>query len=150
MKVTISIPDDLHDAAACLADRLNVSRSRLYGNAMREYVARHDPDAMTARLNRVADAIGTNADSFLTLAAAQTLARADWELPEYRQNEPTFLPSSTLPGLSPAISTSRRPACRKNGAPVSYVGATAEYSFAARRFASSMAPFAGSHSDSLW
>src|SRR5207302_10510760 len=47
MKTAISIPDDVYAEVERLARRLNRSRSRLYADAAREYVARHDPDAVT-------------------------------------------------------------------------------------------------------
>ena len=53
MKTAISIPDDLFDDAERLAQELNKSRSRLYGDAVREYVARHSAKRVTETLDRV-------------------------------------------------------------------------------------------------
>ncbi len=61
-----------------LAQRLGKSRSRLYQEAVAEYLARHDPDAITAALDRVARELGTGVDPFSSAAARQLLERAEW------------------------------------------------------------------------
>jgi predicted transcriptional regulator len=78
MKTAISIPDDLFADAERLARALHKSRSRLFGDALREYVARHSPDEVTETLDRVwADATSSGAD-FAGRAARHTLDQADW------------------------------------------------------------------------
>ena len=59
MKTTISLPDDVFEEAERLARRLKKSRSELYREALAEYVARHDSDAMTVAMNRVAEKVET-------------------------------------------------------------------------------------------
>jgi metal-responsive CopG/Arc/MetJ family transcriptional regulator len=77
MKTAISIPDDLFNDAERLARALKKSRSRLYRDAVREYVARHSADEVTEALDRVY--AGAQADSdFTSTAARQTLERSDW------------------------------------------------------------------------
>jgi predicted transcriptional regulator len=45
VKTAISIPDDLfHQVEAC-SRRLRISRSRLFTDAVRDYLARHHPSA---------------------------------------------------------------------------------------------------------
>lgn len=79
MKTAISIPADLHSEVDRLARRLNRSRSRLYADAVREYVARHDPDAVTDALNRVCDlADHPGIDSVVAAASARVLERVEW------------------------------------------------------------------------
>jgi predicted transcriptional regulator len=53
MKTAVSIPDEIYQDAERLAKRLNKPRSQIYADALREYLARHDPDAITAALNEV-------------------------------------------------------------------------------------------------
>ncbi len=53
MKAAISIPDELFEAADRLAESLGVSRSELYANAMREFLARRERSAVTERLDAV-------------------------------------------------------------------------------------------------
>jgi predicted transcriptional regulator len=77
MKTAISIPDDLFDDAERLAQTLHRSRSRLYGDAMREYLARHSPDRVTEALDRLHDEAGA-VDEFAARAARRTLEQAEW------------------------------------------------------------------------
>lgn len=53
MKTAISLPDDMFEAAERLAAKLGVSRSQLYQEALKAFLARHDEAAMTEQLNRV-------------------------------------------------------------------------------------------------
>lgn len=53
MKTAISLPDPVFRSAERLAARLGVSRSELYCRALKELLARHDEDAVTAQLDAV-------------------------------------------------------------------------------------------------
>lgn len=55
MKTAISIPDALFRDADQLAARLGWSRSQLYANAVREFIAQYDDDPVTAALNAFVD-----------------------------------------------------------------------------------------------
>jgi metal-responsive CopG/Arc/MetJ family transcriptional regulator len=78
MKIAVSIPDDVFDDAERLVRRLNVSRSQLYATALSEYLARHDPDAVTAALNRLYEAGDGEVDAAVLAAGGQTLKRVEW------------------------------------------------------------------------
>jgi predicted transcriptional regulator len=78
MKTAISIPDDLFDDAERLARALKKSRSRLYGDAVREYVARHSADQVTETLDRVCADAALSESDFTATAARRTLERSDW------------------------------------------------------------------------
>ena len=58
MKTAISIPDKIFHDAERLSRRLKKSRSRVYTEAVTEYIARHDPEAVTEAMNRVFEAVG--------------------------------------------------------------------------------------------
>ena len=77
MKIAISIPDDLFADAEQLARELKKSRSRLYGDAVREYVARHSAESITESLDRLCDEVDCRSD-FPRAAARRTLERSDW------------------------------------------------------------------------
>jgi len=78
MKTAISIPDELFNDAERLARALKKSRSRLYGDALREYVARHSADEVTEALDVIcAEATSSDSD-FAVTAARNTLERSDW------------------------------------------------------------------------
>jgi metal-responsive CopG/Arc/MetJ family transcriptional regulator len=78
MKTAISIPDDLFDDAERLAQELNKSRSRLYGDAVREYVARHSVERVTETLDRVCAEAAPDRDQFTQAAARHRLECSDW------------------------------------------------------------------------
>ena len=77
MKTAISIPDDVFADAEQLAHELKKSRSRLYGDAVREYVARHSAESITESLDRLCDQLDWRGD-FARTAARRTLERSDW------------------------------------------------------------------------
>jgi metal-responsive CopG/Arc/MetJ family transcriptional regulator len=78
MKTAVSIPDPVFQSAERLAGRIRKSRSQLYSEAVKEYVARHDPDTVTEQINAVCDEVDTRPDPFLTEAARRILAGAEW------------------------------------------------------------------------
>ena len=53
MKVAVSVPDAIFDAAERLAKERHVPRSQLFAEALQEYVSRHDSEAVTAKLNEI-------------------------------------------------------------------------------------------------
>jgi len=78
MKTAISLPKDVFEKAERLALKARKSRSQVYCEALREYVARHSPDDVTDALNRAMEQIGQTEDKFVTSASARALARVEW------------------------------------------------------------------------
>jgi len=78
MKTAVSVPDDLFAQADRLARRTRRSRSEVYSEALREYVARHAPDEVTAALDAVAADVGLAPDPFPAAAALRTLGGTEW------------------------------------------------------------------------
>lgn len=78
MKTAVSIPDELFAEADRLAHEQRKSRSRLYADALREYVARHAPEEVTRRLDDVIAEVGGEIDGWVDDAARRTLGRVDW------------------------------------------------------------------------
>jgi predicted transcriptional regulator len=78
MKTAISLPKDIFEKAERLAMKARKSRSQIYCEALREYVARHSPDDVTDALNRAMEQIGQPEERFVTLASARALARVEW------------------------------------------------------------------------
>ena len=78
MKTAVSIPDDVFAEAERLARRTGASRSRLFSDALREYVARHAPDRVTEAMNRVCAEVGDGSDAFVGAAARRVLERSEW------------------------------------------------------------------------
>ena len=78
MKTAVSIPDDVFRQAERLARRTRKSRSRLFSEALREYVARHSPEDVTEAMDRVCAELGDQTDRFLSSAARRVLERSEW------------------------------------------------------------------------
>lgn len=78
VKVAISLPDPLFFAAEQLAERLHVSRSQLYAQALCVYLKeRHDP-AVTEQLNAVYGAAASSLDPAFVAAQAQVIKHEAW------------------------------------------------------------------------
>jgi metal-responsive CopG/Arc/MetJ family transcriptional regulator len=78
MKTAVSIPDDVFDEVERLARRENRSRSEVFSTALREYVARHNPDEVTDAINGVCDQVGDQSDEFVAAAARRVLEKTEW------------------------------------------------------------------------
>ena len=78
MKTAVSIPDEVYRAAERLARRSKKSRSRLFSDALREYVARHASDEVTEAMNKACAATGDEEDPFVSAAARRILERIEW------------------------------------------------------------------------
>jgi predicted transcriptional regulator len=78
MKATLSVPDELFDAAEALRKRLRISRSRLYSTALAEFVAKHQSRKVTSRLDSVYAAEESGLDPRLRRLQAKSLPRESW------------------------------------------------------------------------
>ena len=57
---------------------MHKSRSRVVAEALGEYVARHDPEAVTSALDQVIEEVGYDNDAFTASAARRRLEDSDW------------------------------------------------------------------------
>ena len=78
MKTAISIPDDVFEDAERLARRSKKSRSQLFSDAVREYVARHAQEEVTEAMNQVCADVGSTSDPFVNAASRRILERTEW------------------------------------------------------------------------
>jgi predicted transcriptional regulator len=79
MKTAVSVPDDLFAQADRFAKRSRRSRSEVYSAALREYLARHAPDEVTADLDAVLADLGQpDTVEFTTAAGRRTLESSEW------------------------------------------------------------------------
>ena len=53
MKISLSVPDLIFEAAEEFAHRLGMSRSRLYTEAVKRYVEEHENEWVSVRLNEI-------------------------------------------------------------------------------------------------
>lgn len=72
MKVAISLPDPVFDAAEQLARQRKVSRSQLYAEALSAYVGERGAAAVTEKL----DAVYANAPSHIDKALSEMQSRS--------------------------------------------------------------------------
>ena len=78
MKTAVSIPDDVFEATQRLAQRTRKSRSRIFSEALKEYVARHEPDQVTEMMDRICAELGVQEDHFVASASRRILKRTEW------------------------------------------------------------------------
>jgi len=78
MKVAISLPDPLFDAAERLAEKLEKSRSALYSEAIAAFVERHDEASITAALDAIYEQHASTVDDALARAQLATSADEAW------------------------------------------------------------------------
>jgi metal-responsive CopG/Arc/MetJ family transcriptional regulator len=78
MKVAISLPDPVFDAAETLAASLNKSRSELYSDALQSFIATHMAHDVTRRLNDVYASEFSALDPVYAKAQRGVLAREAW------------------------------------------------------------------------
>ncbi len=80
MKTAISIPDKIFEAAERAAEKLGMSRSELYVNAVREYVERYGQEDVTEKLNAVygTPSVESRLDSVLAQMQSESLPRDSW------------------------------------------------------------------------
>lgn len=74
MKIAISIPDPLFEAADRAARRLGLSRSQLYARALERFLADDPDDEITARLDEVYAAEVSTIDPALARAQRRAVA----------------------------------------------------------------------------
>jgi metal-responsive CopG/Arc/MetJ family transcriptional regulator len=79
MKVAVSVPDPIFQAAERVSRRMRVSRSRLYANAVEAYVKQHGDDDITEQLNKVYAGSASTIDPALEAASIDVLRRETWK-----------------------------------------------------------------------
>lgn len=78
MKITISLPDPLFEAAELLAEELRIPRNQLYAEALAGYLGNHAGPAITARLNEVHESIAVPVEAALAKAQMRILNYETW------------------------------------------------------------------------
>lgn len=74
MKIAVSIPDPLFEAAERVAHRLGLSRSQLYARAIERFLADDPDDEVTARLDDVYASEASSLDPGLARAQRRAVA----------------------------------------------------------------------------
>ncbi len=77
-KIAISIPSDILAGAERMARRLKKSRSQLISEAIADYVAKREPDAVTEAINRACEEADPELEAFVHVAARDVLKGVEW------------------------------------------------------------------------
>jgi len=77
MKVAISLPDPVFEAAEAIRTRLRVSRSQFYSQAVEAHVQKYQAGEIREALNEVYGAEDSSLDPALAQLQAEAL-REDW------------------------------------------------------------------------
>lgn len=77
MKVAVSVPDRVFEQAELVAKRLRVSRSRVYTQALEEFVKKHRARSTRAALDEIYGRASAEMDPVLTDLQARAL-RERW------------------------------------------------------------------------
>lgn len=78
MKTAISVPDELFREADAYAKRHGASRSKLYSDAVAEYLAKRRRRDITDRLNEIYSREPSGLDPALRRAQAESMGGGDW------------------------------------------------------------------------
>jgi metal-responsive CopG/Arc/MetJ family transcriptional regulator len=78
MKTAISLPDDLFRSADALAERLGISRSKLFATAVAEFLAKHQTRKLTDRLNAVYGTESSTLEPVVHRAQRRSLDSERW------------------------------------------------------------------------
>ena len=78
MKTAISISDEVFLEAEQTAQKLGLSRSRMYSMAIIEFIQAHNPEAITAKLNQVYSTVDSRLDDDLIQANYDLFSRDVW------------------------------------------------------------------------
>ena len=78
MKTAVSISDELFTKAEKLAKRKKISRSRLYSQAIEEFLAKEDKAKLIEKINQVCREVDTSIDPVVSAYQARMMRRNEW------------------------------------------------------------------------
>ena len=78
MKVAVSIPDPIFEAADRLARQRRVPRSQIFSEALADYLDSRESQAVTDRLNQVYETVGSSVDEAAWQAQSELLEDESW------------------------------------------------------------------------
>lgn len=78
MKTAISLPDPIFEEAEALAQKLGISRSELYTEALKAYLRRYNREQILSKLNEVYSQECSELDSVMAKMQFMSLPYEDW------------------------------------------------------------------------
>src|SRR5205807_3792890 len=76
-KTAVSIPEDIFEGADQLARKTKRSRSRLFSDALKEYLARHASDKITEAMDQARREIAGKKEPLVSSAARRVLEKSE-------------------------------------------------------------------------
>ncbi len=78
MKVAVSIPDSIFEAAEQLAKERNIPRSQLFAEALSKYLELRNSESVTVLLNEICGQVPSKVDEALTKAQFSAITHEAW------------------------------------------------------------------------
>lgn len=78
MKTAISLPDPIFEEAEALAQKLGMSRSELYTEALKAYLRRYNREQILSKLNEVYSQEPSELDPVMAKMQFMSLPHEDW------------------------------------------------------------------------
>ena len=78
MKVAVSIPDNIFEAAELLAKQRSVPRSQIFSEALAAYIESRGSEAVTSKLNEVYGKQSIRVDPGLAQAQLDSISNEAW------------------------------------------------------------------------
>lgn len=78
MKVAVSVPDPIFEAAERLAKQRSLPRSQIFAEALAAYVEAHDAESITSQLNEIYAKETSVVESGLAKAQSQSISHESW------------------------------------------------------------------------
>ncbi|HEX7341311.1 MAG TPA: hypothetical protein VF269_03445 [Rhodanobacteraceae bacterium] len=78
MKIAVSVPNPVLDAAERLTKVRRIPRSQIFSEALVEHITKHGAAAVTAQLNVIYSREASAADTSLSAAQLATLSHETW------------------------------------------------------------------------
>ena len=78
MKVAVSVPDSIFEAAERLAKQRSVPRSQIFAEALAAYVESHGSEAVTSKLNELYGNEVSVVEKGLAQAQADSISHEAW------------------------------------------------------------------------
>jgi len=78
MKTAVSIKDEVFQNAESYAKKAKISRSRLYSDAVEEYLAKRSEKDLIDQINKVCEDVDTSLDPGIRGYQSRSAGREDW------------------------------------------------------------------------
>lgn len=78
MKTAVSIRDNIFQNAEKYAKKAKISRSKLYSDALEEYLAKRNEEELIAQINAVCEEVDTSLDPAIREYQNRVLKREKW------------------------------------------------------------------------